>query len=337
MILAADIGGTKCHLALAREGSGEIVAEARYASSGLRNVQDMLDTFLADKEASPARIHTLVLAIAGPVSGCQASLTNLPWHIRKSDLESRFNAARILFINDFQATALGILKVEPDQLLPLHDASPKAQGRRLVMGAGTGMGVAYLNYQNGRYHAVATEAGHISFAPRHEQQWRLHGWLAERYGRVSWERLLSGAGLEAIYAFLEPAEPLPEAAGPAWIVDQARSNTNPQAGEALELFAWLYGSFCGDLALAYLPAGGIYLSGGVTTHITHWLQQPGFLQAYMDKGRMSRLVQKFPVKVVMDPGVGILGAIHYTTRTTSILRTPQGVTTQGTQQQQERS
>ncbi len=307
MILAADIGGTKSHLALA-DGNGSVVHEKRYPSRDFTDLETVLETFLEDFSISREKIGQLVLALAAPLTGECIDLTNLPWQVCRKALQERFPQAALHLINDFQAAALGALVAGEETLLALHDVPRETGGRKLALGAGTGMGVAYLHREGDHYRPWPTEAGHIAFAPADEQQWRLCRHLQDRYGRASWERILSGPGLADLYHFLGPQQPPSE---PPAIIDAANGGSDETAIEALSLFARLYGSYCGDMALAWQPSGGIYLLGGVTTHITGWLQQPGFLEAYGAKGRMSTLVNRFPIHIVMEPRAGLLGAIQY--------------------------
>lgn len=311
MILAADIGGTKSHLALA-DPDGSAVAEKRYPSGEFDDLETVLETFLRDFSIQREEIDRLALALAGPLAGECIHLTNLPWRVCRESLQARFPRARLLLINDFQAAALGALSAGEKALLPLRDTPREEKGRRLAMGAGTGMGVAYLHAEGDHYRPWPTEAGHIAFAPADEQQWALCRFLQQKHGRASWERILSGPGLADLYSFLAPESP---AQTPPAIIDAANTGSDPVAREAVELFSGLYGSYCGDMALAWLPAGGIYLLGGVTTHITRWLQQPGFLRACGDKGRMSELVNRFPIHIVMEPRAGLLGAIQFAIQT----------------------
>ena len=311
MIIAADIGGTSTRLALADQ-SGEVKAQRDYASRAHDSLEAILRRFLADHDLDPAKVSRLVLALAAPLTGDCVKLTNLPWELCRDSLRRIFPGAGVDFINDFQAAALGALAADEDGLLVIQDRPRDPEGRRLALGAGTGMGVAYLHPAHGGFHPWPTEAGHMSFAPASEGEWRLLRHLQKRFGRVSWERVLSGPGLANLYGFLSGGEASPE---PPAIIDAANAGSDPLAVEALELFSALYGRYCGDLALAWQPCGGIYLLGGVTTHITGWLRRPPFLEAYGDKGRMSALVNRYPIHVVMTPGAGLLGAIRHALQT----------------------
>ncbi len=305
MILAADIGGTHCRLMLA-EADGTPAAEAVYPGAAFPNLEAVLTRFLEEQGRAAAAIDRVVLALAGPVTGDCVALTNLPWLVCRRSLQQQLPKARIDFINDFQAAALGALETPPERLLAIQPTLPREGARKLVLGAGTGLGAAYLHPAHGRYRAWPTEAGHMSFAPLEEEDWQLAAHLRRRHGRVSWERILSGPGLSALHAFLTGGE-RPE---PAAVIDAANGG-DADAVATVERFARLYGAFCGDLALAWQPAGGIYLTGGVTTRITRWLTAPAFLEAYRNKGRMASLVAEFPIHIVMEPRAGLLGAVRH--------------------------
>ncbi len=308
MILAADIGGTSCRLLLANAADGSVVAESHYPSQDFPNLEAAIDRFLAEQEVAPTSVEKVVLALAGPVTRDCVALTNLPWLVCRKSLQEQLPNAGIEFLNDFQAAALGVLEVEETKLLPVQAQAETPGARKLVMGAGTGMGVAYLHCESDRYRAWPTEAGHMSFAPADHRQWELAKYLRHKYGRASWERVLSGPGLADLHAFLTGrSEPLP----PAQVMDAADQKQDAAAKEALELFSRLYGSYCGDLALAWQPTGGIFLTGGVTTHAAHWLTRPAFVEAFRDKGRMSALMTGFPIHIVMEGRAGLLGALHH--------------------------
>ncbi len=307
MILAADIGGTRCRFALARP-DGASVQEAEYPSAEFDNLEAAIDRFLREHGQAPEKVERVALALAGPVSGDCVPLTNLPWLVCRSSLEKQLAGASVAFINDFQAAALGVLQLPAERLLPLNPARELAGGRKLVVGAGTGLGVAYLHAEEGGYRPWPTEAGHMSFAPVDHQQWELAKHLRRKHGRASWERVLSGPGLSDLHAFLAAEAPPLE---PAEVIDAAAQGRSASAMEAVSLFSRLYGSFCGDLALAWQPAGGIYLTGGVTLHLGERLARPPFLEAFRDKGRMSSLVAGYPVQIVMEPRVGLMGALRH--------------------------
>ena len=276
MLIAADIGGTTSRFALA-DDQGRVMAEHHYPSAEAAGLLPLLERFLADTGTDAHGVAALVLALAGPLDDDCVDLTNLPWRVCRQELQAFFPNTR------------------------------RERGRRLALGPGTGLGVAYLHPAHGHWRAWPTEAGHIAFAPETEQEWALARHLIERHGRASWERILSGPGLAALHAWLAGREnPLP----PPEVMAAAAAG-EATAKEAMRLFARLLGRFAGDMALAWQPAGGVYLLGGVATHGARWLQTPAFLEAFDAKGRLGSLVARYPVHIVMTPRAGLLGAVRH--------------------------
>ena len=283
-------------------------------------------------KAAPIRIFSAVLdfpaeaklsrfeAAASPWPahrGGRVQVTNLPWRLDAQELAQRFDIARIRFINDFEAIALGIEALGPGDLETLQAGQPVEHAMRVVLGAGTGMGVAWLMWQEGRRVALATEAGHMDFAPGNELQTALLNHLRKKFGHVSWERVLSGPGLVEIFRFLQASigaasgleqMSLEEEGGAAVVADLALNRKHPLAAKALGLFVQCYGAFAGNLALAGLARGGVYIAGGIAPKIIAVLKQGAFIEAFCGKGRFSGLMQKIPVQVVMNPKAGLLGA-----------------------------
>lgn len=317
-VLTGDVGGTKTLLRLAEldgTAAGRTLAEARHASADFDDLEPMLRGFL---ETVPGRVDAACLAVAGPVEGGddgqQTRLTNLPWRLDSGRLAAALGIPRLRLINDFQAVGYGIEALGPGDRLALRDRPARRQWPRVVLGAGTGLGVALLFWSGAHYEALATEAGHADFAPTDERQEALLRHLRRQHGRVSWERVVSGPGLAAIYRFLleeaggdAAADPVLAAADPAAAVSQ-RADTDPLAGAALDLFLAAYGAVAGNLALTCLAYGGVYIAGGIAPRLLPRLQQGPFLAAFTAKGRMAPLLEAMPVHVVTEPKVGLLGA-----------------------------
>lgn len=315
-VLAGDIGGTKTLLQLAEFSPGalrpqRLLREARYDSAAWDDLTPLLADFLKDDP----RPHAACLAVAGPVQGDaarqSARLTNLPWQLDSQRLGAGLGLPAVRLINDFEAVGYGIEALAADELVPLHARPARPDAPRLVLGAGTGLGVALLMPCGGGYQVFPTEAGHMDFAPGDALQDGLLAFLRAEHGHVSWERLVSGPGLVNIYRYLcqrADAEPaLLAAVDPAAAI--AGSGDDPRAAAALQLFIRLYGAIAGNLALACLARGGVYLAGGIATKILPHLQQGGFAHSYCDKGRMRAVVEAIPVQVVTNPQVGLLGAL----------------------------
>lgn len=310
-VLAGDIGGTKTWLRLSR--AGEVLREERYDSAAFVGLSPMVAAFLGDTAPESA-----CFGVAGPVRDNCAQVTNLPWRIEAAEIAARFAIPQVALINDFQAVAHGIEALAPGDLLTLQAGREREQGARAVIGAGTGLGEGYLVWRDGAYRALPSEGSHADFAPADELQADLWRWLKARHGHVSWERAVSGPGLEAIYHFLRERGDLAESAllaemmragdGAAAISEFALAHRDPLASAALDLFVAAYGAEAGNLALKILASGGVYVAGGIAPKIAARLKEGGFMRAFLDKGRFAGLLSDIPVRVVLNPQVGLLGA-----------------------------
>lgn len=314
-VLAGDVGGTTTRLRLidfdTPEPHGSVAAERLFESGRYPSLATLAGEFLDAHPTEP--IAAACLAVAGPVvmeeDGQRVQFTNLPWQEQSTQLADRLAIPHLLLINDFQAAGYGIEALSDDDLLTLQNASPLARAPQLLVGAGTGMGVALLTWQEGHYRPLATEAGHMDFAPASELQWRLWRSLHQRYGHVSWERLVSGPGLETLYHFLLSDQGKNGSAGsPAAIANLGMIGGDPVAVQALDLFIELYGAFTGNLALAALPRGGVFIGGGIAPKIRDRMARGDFIAAFRDKGRHAALLATLPVQLVTRTDLGLLGA-----------------------------
>ena len=322
-VLAADVGGTNTKLAIARcEAAGYAVLYRNvYPSRGFPTFEAAVGAFLGEQQVRPyaAALRAACFAVAGPVENGSASLTNLSWRINERALAAHFGVARVRLINDFAAAGLGIGELGPADLLTLQAGAPVLQADRVIIGAGTGLGVASLTWDGDRYTGRPSEGGHGDFAPGDELQDELLRYLRRELGHVSCERVLSGPALPRIVAFLQatnrgtPTAALLEGlAGqnPARTITQlALAGTDDLAVRALDLFAAAYGSFAGNMALLTLAHGGVYVAGGIAPKIAAKLQDGTFVRAFNAKGRFAKLLETIPVKVVLNEQVGLLGAI----------------------------
>lgn len=321
--LAGDVGGTKTLLQIgSADGVRAPLLEKSYPSGGYAGLAEILDEFL--REAGTDGVASACFALAGPVSGRRVKLTNLPWEVDADALPARFGIGRVSLINDFEAVGLGIAALQPADLVTLQAGEPQGQGVRVAVGAGTGLGVAWLSWQDGGYAVHSSEGGHMDFAPADATQYELLRYLQQRHGHVSYERIVSGPGLVAIFEFLRdsgrtiPSAPLVAAmqeGDVAAAIAQFASHGEPAACMALELFISIYGAFTGNLALLALPRGGIFIAGGIAAKIADEMRGGDFLRAFRDKGRFAGLLETLPVHIVINPQVGLLGASLYARRT----------------------
>ena len=315
-ILAGDIGGTKTLLSISAVNEREPLTVKSYESAAYLCLSDMVDEFLA--EYGVINISAACLALAGPVTGRAVKLTNLPWVVDGDELAKRHNIKNVVLINDFEAVGFGVSALRADELLTLQSGSEEQQGVRLVVGAGTGLGVAWLSWHDGAYKVHPSEAGHMDFAPADEMQSLLFGYLQQRHGHVSYERIVSGPGIAAIYEFIRdtslatPSAQLLDAMeheDPAAVLAHfSRMGNEAIARMTMDLFLSVYGAFVGNVALAALPRGGIYLAGGIAAKIPEMMQGSGFKNSFLSKGRFTELLESLPVMVVLNPHVGLIGA-----------------------------
>ena len=319
-ILAGDIGGTKTLLQISTANGTGTATQKSCLNAAYSNLADILDEFL--REAGISKISAACFAVAGPVQGRRVTLTNLPWCVDADEIAARFAIERVNLINDFEGTGLGLSALQEDYLLTLQTGQAQANDVRLVVGAGTGLGVGWLTCCPGDtdkdYIAHPSEGGHMDFAPCDATQVALLHYLQQRHGHVSYERIVSGAGLVTLLEFLRDSGRAVASAqlikmmaegDPAAAITQAAQHENePIARMALDLFVAIYGAFVGNLALLMLPRGGIYVAGGIAAKIANHMQQGGFLHAFRDKGRFADLLETFPLHLVTNPNVGLLGA-----------------------------
>lgn len=302
-VLAADIGATHARFAFVDldAGAARIALERDYATASYPGFRPALDEFLREARGAPAPSHAAI-ALAGPVTGDAGTLVNRPaWRVERRALESLGVQARIL--NDFEALACGVAHAAPGDSIVLQAGSPVPRANLALVGAGSGLGVAALVWDGKGYRPAASEGGHLGFAPQNEIQLELCRWLHARHGRVSAERVVSGPGLAAIHEFLGSSPDSPEA-----ISASALAEPFGPAARALDLWVACYGAFAGDIALALLARGGVYICGGIAAQLARRLAEPDFLAAFGDKGRHRGLMAAIPVRLVVNTRLGVLGA-----------------------------
>ena len=300
-ILAGDIGGTKT---LLRCIDGDaVVASQRFDSGAYVTFDDLLREFVQGE------VHAACFAVAGPVVDGRAALTNLGWVMEQEALSRAFSIPRVALINDFSAVALGVPLVAEQDRVSLQRGQRDPHAPVAILGAGTGLGEAFLTWHHGEHHVIATEGGHQDFAPQDEEQTRLFLYLLERHGHVSWERLVSGMGLVNIFTFLGGEEE----ADAAEIAARADAG-DATARRAAEIFVDLYGAEAGNMALRVLARGGVFLAGGIAAKNIHWFTDGRFVEAFRRKGRFRALNESVPVDLIVDQEVGLKGAVDFARR-----------------------
>jgi glucokinase len=305
LLLCGDIGGTKTLLGLSQDG--ELLVDRRYANADFQDFAGVLAAFLTETQTDPALISGGCLALAGPIAddGRSAHLTNLPWNIDSGALSRRFGLPALRLANDFAGAAMGAVTSSPAQRFTLQQGEPLATAPCLVVGAGTGLGMAMVLPDGGGWRIVAGEGGHVAFAPADAQQMALWAFLRARHGRVTWERVVSGPGLSAIHEFLAGV-----VLAPKQITGRALDKPESTERRSLDLFLAAYGAFAGDMALACLARGGVFLAGGIAARLLPLLQQSGFLAAFNAKAEHAAIAARMPLHLATDPLLGLHGALQ---------------------------
>jgi glucokinase len=307
-ILVGDVGGTHARFALVDTVGWRILQR-----------QDLTESFPTFIEALHSYVERVpirplpsaaAIAVAGPVSGGTARFTNRGWDISEDGLK-KFGFKQALLINDFAALAFSVEVLRGNDL---HSIGPELKGLDggtiTILGPGTGFGVSCLARYADRTVPMATEGGHMGFAPGNEGEMAALHLMWKRFERVSVERILSGSGLETLYNTLQQLggrEALPLTAAE---ISAKATQAQPDLGcrAALTMFCSVLGTVAGDLALAHGARGGVYIAGGIAQKIEGFLAQSPFRARFEDKGRLSPFVAAIPTKLIVNPDVGLLGA-----------------------------
>jgi len=343
-LLAGDIGGTKTILRLVKASPGgkkdqlETVHEAKYTSGEYPDLAPIVQQFYRETQAATGitpQPEQACFAIAGPVADNTSSLTNLSWLLEGDRLGKTLKIPRVELINDFAAIGYGVVALNQQDLHTLQDVQPQADAPVAVIGAGTGLGQGFLVPCDGRYSVFPSEGGHADFAPRSELEFQLLLYLRDKFSitRISAERVVSGQGIVAIYQFLRDRKmtdesPLVGEAVREWerqtglkekTVDPAAAIATSAAADdedylserTMQIFSGAYGAEAGNLALKLLPYGGLFIAGGIAAKNLELLKSGAFMKAFLEKGRVSSLLEQVPVHIVLNPKVGLVGAAQY--------------------------
>jgi glucokinase len=321
LILAGDIGGTKTHLALfSVEGKKlKYESEETYPSKEYSGLEPVVREFLAGSKASITRA---CFGVAGPVVEDWVKTPNLPWVIHGAQVAEAVKLPGVDLLNDLEAAAFGVFTLEPDEFIALNQGIARRPGNKALIAAGTGLGEALLYDDGHDYHPIASEGGHGDFAPRDELEIDLLRYLIPNFGRVSYERVVSGPGISNIYDFLrdsgrydEPLEFKKELAASAdrsaAISRAALAGAPPICVKALDVFVSVYGAEAGNLALRAKAIGGVYVGGGIAPKLESKLRDGTFMRAFVEKGRYKEFVSAIPVYVILNDKTALQGAAYY--------------------------
>jgi glucokinase len=303
-ILLADIGATNARFALLRRG-GDIGPVRTLAVADYPQFTDAVAAFLAGEGPSLAGA---VLAVAGPVEGERAVMTNCPWVIDAAELRRVLDVPTVRVINDFEATAWSLAALEPSHVAAVGAGRAIAGAPMVVLGPGTGLGLACHLPRAEAPVVIATEGGHVTLAASTPREDAVAEWLRGRYGHVSAERALSGQGLENLYRAIAA---LDGAAAPARdataITQEGVAGTCPVSRAALDMFCAMLGTFAGNAALSLGARGGVFIAGGIAPRILDYLLKSELRARFDAKGRLRAYMEAIPLNVIVHPDYAFIG------------------------------
>jgi glucokinase len=309
--LAADVGGTYARIGLIAFRSNEhaptLLAYRVYTCAEHADLESIVRTFCDELNVRPDR---LVLACAGFLHDGVVVNSKLRWPVAPGSLAKNLGFQSVHVLNDFEALAYGTSYLDASNVKTLHrpDNHEKAHGPVVIVGPGTGLGVA-VRFPDARPAVLATEAGHIQLAARTGREQQVLSELAPANTHVPYDEVLSGPGLLRLYRALCRLERLPSVfQEPAAITAAASDGSNVRAFEALQMFCGWLGSYVGDLAMLYGATGGIYIAGGFFSQISEFVEKSSFVARFLDKGVVRPFLQTVPVHVVEHAQLGVIGA-----------------------------
>lgn len=305
-LLIGDIGGTHARFAILPDARSELIVFESARTAEHRSLEEAIRQVVPG--TTGFRPRSALLAVAAVVSGDSFPLTNADWLICPKRLASDLGLADVVAVNDFEAQALATVALESRDLIRIGGRQADAFAPRVVLGPGTGLGVAGLVRHADTWLPVAGEGGHVDIGPRDRREFEIFDCLERIDGRISGEQILCGRGLLNLYRAtcraggVEPRFTEPESVSRAALADP-----ESMAGEALALFVTILGRFAGDLALLFMAQGGVYLTGGISRHIHPVLQDGRFRRAFEDKAPFSALIASIPVLVMVDASAALKG------------------------------
>lgn len=313
-VLIGDIGGTNARFAILVDANAEPREFPGVGTADHASLDEAIQAAVFDRTS--VRPRSALLAIAAPVEGDEVALTNHGWVARPKDMLETFGLDEVVLVNDFEAQALGVVALGPDDMERIGGGEPEDEAddeaSRVVLGPGTGLGVAGLVHARAMWIPVPGEGGHVDIGPRTPRDFAVFPHLETIEGRISGEQILCGRGLVNLYRAVAAADgvaaPL---ASPAEITAAALSGEDGVAVEALDMFVTCLGRLAGDLALIFMARGGVYLTGGIAQKIVPALKSGRFRAAFDDKAPHGALLRAMPVHVVTHPLAALVGLAAY--------------------------
>ncbi len=309
-ILIGDIGGTNARFAILVDQDSTPVEFPNVRTADHATIDDAIRKAILD--TTTVRPHSTVLAIAGPVEGDEIPLTNCPWVVKPRGMKATTGIADVVVLNDFEAQALAVVALGPEHMEKIGGGEPEPDAGRVVLGPGTGLGVAGLVRAFGRWIPIPGEGGHMDIGPRTPRDFEIFPHLERLDGRISGEQILCGRGLVNAYRAVAAASGVtPRFTTPAEVTAAALANSDPVAEEALAFFVTCLGRTAGDLALVFKSKGGVFLTGGIAQKIVPALKHPRFREAFEDKAPHAALMASMPIYVITHPLAALAGLAAY--------------------------
>ncbi len=317
-LLAADVGGTKTHLAIfvMLDGVPFLMKEAIFPSRRFNSLPDMVKRFFM-KPFHPKRF---AIAFAGPTQDGKAKATNLDWSVDIQEISKALGIPQVFLLNDLEAEAYGLAALKEKDFENIYPGNAPATGNAAIIAPGTGLGEAGLFWDGKIYHPLATEGGHTDFAPRNELDWELLKYLQKKYGHVSWERVVTGPGICMIFSFLRDVRKWEAPASlkermrvmePAEAIGKAALECVPICEETIRLFTKYLAVEASNLVLKLKATGGIFIGGGIVPKIWNESFRGVFLRHFFQVGRMRPLLEATPVHLIMNQNTPLLGGAWY--------------------------
>lgn len=318
MILAGDVGGTKILLEAGefRSGHWEPALARRYLIADFENISGVIEAFLDEMgSAGRRRIDAAAIGVAGAVRDNKVKMTNRAWIVDGDTVARSLDLPRVTVLNDLAAAAQGVDVLEAGDFVEIQPGTPAEAAPRVVLGVGTGLGVAYIT---GEGAVIPGEGGHVGFSPGSALQAELWKAMMATRPRVEAEDICSGLGLSNLYEFFQrrgdcPAGAPEGRADAAWIAEQAARERDTACLATLDLFAECLGNVAGDHALSVLAYGGVILAGGVVAKLAATFNRERFRAAFCAKGHFSSELMRMPVSLVSNERVALIGAARVAT------------------------
>jgi glucokinase len=308
-VLFADIGGTNARFAVLSDAHAELRHFDTVETKAFSNIDEALAATVMNRTS--LRPRSLVFALAGPIGEERTQLTNCPWVVVPKDLMEAFDLDHVILFNDFEALALALPGLGPDDLVPVGGPLPPGDGTKVVIGPGTGLGAAGLVHAAHVWVPVPGEGGHIDLAPVTARDLAYWPHIERPADRVSGETIVCGSGLLRLYRAVCAADGIaPTCTTPAEVTAAADAG-DATARETLELFAIHLGRVAGNLALAFLSKGGVYLAGGIAPRIASVLARGGFRQAFVDKYPHEELMAGITTAIIVHERPALAGLVDF--------------------------